>query len=225
MEREHFERPDRETSVDREFDRPDREAPDRKTSDREGRSEQAERGLGAERHVRELQQMQDSFREWVRENDFETGTGSRSLDRTTNTSTDRDSPWSLMDDATGRGDPAREFHLIDAEALSRGREWVDLTLFAMERGFVVTGMNEQTGHNPGSAHYQGRAIDVRTRGMTNEQVEALIRDARQAGYRVRDERTRPAGQRVWGGPHVHMEAPRPRNLERSGARNRGSELA
>ncbi len=76
--------------------------------------------------------------------------------------------------------------------------------FARSRGFTVT---STTGgrHNPGSAHYRGRAIDVRTRDKTPQQVEQFIRDARAAGYRVRDERRRPAGQRVWSGPHLHLE--------------------
>jgi hypothetical protein len=27
------------------------------------------------------------------------------------------------------------------------------------------------------------------------------------GYKVRDERTRPAGQKEWSGPHLHVSAP------------------
>lgn len=76
--------------------------------------------------------------------------------------------------------------------------------FARSRGFTVT---STTGgrHNPGSAHGRGRAIDVRTRDKTPQQVERFMREARAAGYRVLDERRRPPGQRVWSGPHLHLE--------------------
>ncbi len=61
-------------------------------------------------------------------------------------------------------------------------------------------------HNPGSKHYSGNAVDV---GMGRESPEqqAQILAALQANpaLRVRDERTRPPGQKVWSGPHLHVE--------------------
>jgi len=81
------------------------------------------------------------------------------------------------------------------------RELVD---FARSRGFTVTSTNGGR-HNPGSAHYEGRAIDVRTRDKTSAQIDQFIREARAAGYHVADERRRPRGQRVWSGPHLHLE--------------------
>jgi peptidoglycan hydrolase-like protein with peptidoglycan-binding domain len=81
------------------------------------------------------------------------------------------------------------------------RELVD---FARARGFTVTSTNGGQ-HNVGSSHYEGRAIDVRTRDKTNAQVNQFIREARAAGYHVGDERRRPAGQAVWSGPHLHLE--------------------
>ncbi len=74
-----------------------------------------------------------------------------------------------------------------------------LVQFATEQGFTVTSTTGGA-HNTGSAHYEGRAIDVRTRDKTPEQVERFIREARDAGITVFDERARPPGQRVWGGP-------------------------
>jgi hypothetical protein len=87
-----------------------------------------------------------------------------------------------------------------------GTQYMDMAFFAMERGFTVT---STTGgqHNPGSVHGAGRAIDVRTRDMTAAQTDALIAEARAQGFQVRDERTRPAGQRVWSGPHIHISSP------------------
>ena len=72
-------------------------------------------------------------------------------------------------------------------------------------GFTVT---SSTGgkHNVGSKHYAGRAIDVRTRDKTPQQIAAIMQAARARGYRVLDERTRPKGQAVWGGPHLHIES-------------------
>jgi hypothetical protein len=73
-------------------------------------------------------------------------------------------------------------------------------------GFKVTGKNEKAGHNPGSRHYVGEAIDVRTAGKTPEEIAAFMSFMDAQGYIVRDERQRPPGQAVWGGPHIHVEA-------------------
>ncbi len=83
------------------------------------------------------------------------------------------------------------------------KDWRDLKRFAESEGFFVT---STTGgrHNVGSKHFRGLAIDVRTRGKTNAQIEAFILKARGLGVRVRDERIRPE-QKVWSGPHLHLE--------------------
>jgi hypothetical protein len=80
----------------------------------------------------------------------------------------------------------------------------NLTGFAGQQGFDVT---STTGgqHNTGSKHYQGKAIDVRTRDKSPEEIAAFMAKAQQQGFRVLDERQRPAGQAVWGGPHLHLE--------------------
>lgn len=61
-------------------------------------------------------------------------------------------------------------------------------------------------HNPGSAHYAGGAVDVGM-GRESPQVQAQILAALQnnPNLMVRDERVRPQGQAVWGGPHLHVE--------------------
>jgi hypothetical protein len=61
-------------------------------------------------------------------------------------------------------------------------------------------------HNTNSKHYSGNAIDIRTRNKTNEEIAAFMQAAQQHGYKVLDERQRPAGQPVWGGPHLHLES-------------------
>ncbi len=60
-------------------------------------------------------------------------------------------------------------------------------------------------HNKGSLHSRGRAIDVRTRGVSSRKLNAFMRDARKHGYEVHDERVRPRGQKVWSGPHIHIQ--------------------
>ena len=61
-------------------------------------------------------------------------------------------------------------------------------------------------HNPGSLHPGGGAVDVGMGRETPEQQAAILaalqKDPR---WLVRDERTRPQGQAVWGGPHLHVE--------------------
>ena len=61
------------------------------------------------------------------------------------------------------------------------------------------------GHNPGSLHGEGYAVDVRVRDREPKDVDDFISKAQASGFVVRDERTRPAGQSVWDGPHVHLE--------------------
>jgi hypothetical protein len=76
--------------------------------------------------------------------------------------------------------------------------------FAKANKFDVT---STTGgkHNVGSKHYKGRAIDVRTKNKTPEQINQFMALARKAGFRVLDERVRPKGQKKWDGEHLHVE--------------------
>lgn len=87
-----------------------------------------------------------------------------------------------------------------------GTPAAEMSAFATGLGFRTT---STTGgqHNPGSAHYQGRAVDVGVRGKNPAEVQQFMQQAAAQGYLVRDERTRPAGQRVWSGPHIHLEVP------------------
>ena len=84
------------------------------------------------------------------------------------------------------------------------RNWKDLKNFAEACGFFVT---STTGgkHNIGSKHALGLAIDVRTRDKENAEIEAFMRKCAALGVRVRDERIKPQGQKVWSGAHLHLE--------------------
>ena len=86
----------------------------------------------------------------------------------------------------------------------RAQPQQELSDFARSQGFRVT---STTGgrHNRGSKHYAGQAIDVGTREKSPAAINQFITSAQARGYRVRDERQRPARQRVWGGPHLHLE--------------------
>lgn len=77
--------------------------------------------------------------------------------------------------------------------------------FAQAQGFKVTAGRATSGHNPGSKHYSGQAFDVGVRGKSEAEIQNFIQAAQANGLRVVDERTRPPGQKVWGGPHLHLE--------------------
>lgn len=85
-------------------------------------------------------------------------------------------------------------------------DFKDLVKIAEDNNFIVTSTNGGS-HNKGSKHYLGLAIDVRTRDKTAKQINDFIILLRNKGLKVIDERTRPEGQKVWGGPHLHIEIP------------------
>ena len=91
------------------------------------------------------------------------------------------------------------------EALTREeRNYRHLVEFAKEQGFFVTSTTKGK-HNANSPHYAGMAIDVRTKTRSAQEIGEFIAAAIKAGYRVVDERVRPAGQKVWKGAHLHLE--------------------
>jgi len=79
-----------------------------------------------------------------------------------------------------------------------------LVALAEQGGYRVT---SSTGgrHNVGSLHGSGLAIDIDHRGVDFEDLQQRVAAV---GGRVLDERTRPKGQAVWGGPHFHIELPK-----------------
>jgi peptidoglycan hydrolase-like protein with peptidoglycan-binding domain len=84
------------------------------------------------------------------------------------------------------------------------KDYKDLKRVAEEHNFFVTATTGGK-HNVGSKHYMGLAIDVRTKDKTAKQVADFMQFMQNEGVTVRDERTRPPGQKVWGGSHVHIE--------------------
>src|SRR5258705_3413693 len=81
----------------------------------------------------------------------------------------------------------------------------DLTNFAQENNLTV-GSTTTGRHNRGSKHYTGNAIDIKgSGGFDDATVQSLAQKAAARGLKLRDERVRPKGQAVWGGPHVHVE--------------------
>jgi len=84
------------------------------------------------------------------------------------------------------------------------KNWRDLKAFAEAEGFFVTSTTGGN-HNVGSKHAKGLAIDVRTRDQSNEAIELFLLKCELLGIRVRDERKRPNGQKVWSGSHLHLE--------------------
>jgi hypothetical protein len=116
--------------------------------------------------------------------------------------------------STPAPDPADvQGSVITSPKAAAGSPLERLRQFAVRYGLTIT--SEAGGrHNPGSLHYAGRAIDVRSRGLTEEFVAHLRKAAADLGIRLRDERTRPAGQGVWGGPHLHLDIPYPNEAVR-----------
>lgn len=148
--------------------------------------------LGAKEMVQELHEMSEEFREWMVENDIS-------------------DPFNDLQERADRAsaffkngfEKSGLFQRTEPSLRLEGTQYIDLSFFSWQRGFHVTSTTGGN-HNPGSAHGKGRAIDVRTRGMTNQQVEEFIRQAELNGIKVRDERERPPGQTVWSGPHLHL---------------------
>jgi hypothetical protein len=66
-------------------------------------------------------------------------------------------------------------------------------------------------HNVGSLHPDGRAVDIPLGASASPEAKAhaeqMMAALKAQGFIVRDERTHPAGQAVWSGPHLHVEAP------------------
>ncbi|HXI15515.1 MAG TPA: hypothetical protein VNM48_04015 [Chloroflexota bacterium] len=64
-------------------------------------------------------------------------------------------------------------------------------------------------HNVGSLHAGGGAVDIPMGASASPEAKAnadrMIAELEAKGYRVRDERQHPPGQKVWGGPHLHVE--------------------
>ncbi len=105
---------------------------------------------------------------------------------------------------------ARDFAMQQYHGSSKqSDDWRHLSDFANQHGFTVTGANETSGHNVGSKHYLGQAVDIRVRDKSSDEVEQMINLARNSGLKVVDERSHPKGQAVWSGPHLHLEVANP----------------
>jgi hypothetical protein len=147
--------------------------------------------LGGDKMVAELQEMLDKFNEWAESEGYDTSDAGKESD---------DFGRSLQRGLLlGDGSDFREPGKLRLE----GTQFMDLFFFAKGESMHVT---STTGgkHNPGSVHGLGRAIDVRTWDKKKSVVDQFIDWARANGIRVRDERTRPKGQKEWSGPHIHL---------------------
>ena len=89
-------------------------------------------------------------------------------------------------------------------SIANNNTYKDLVKVAESKGFVVTSTNGGH-HNIGSKHYLGLAIDVRTRFKSNSDIDKFIIYCQNLGIKVKDERKKPANQKVWSGSHLHLE--------------------
>lgn len=103
---------------------------------------------------------------------------------------------------------------VGRAAGSTGKPLGDLLAFAGAHGLRVTSPVwtgtkwDQGKHNENSPHYENRAIDVSARGLTDRMISDMKKFAEMVGIKVVDERSRPKNQKVWTGPHFHLQVPR-----------------
>lgn len=88
--------------------------------------------------------------------------------------------------------------------MTRTKQLEFLTTLVQKYGLPITSTDGGT-HNVGSKHYQGLAIDTGVNGVDDKKIALWNQQLQPQGYRILDERTRPAGQKVWTGPHLHWE--------------------
>jgi TP901 family phage tail tape measure protein len=106
--------------------------------------------------------------------------------------------------------------LMDGSSKSRPSAiYKKLEEYAGLQGFTVTSAMDGT-HNAGSLHALGRAIDVRTSDKNATQIADFMEDALSRGIRVLDERRRLPGEKVWSGPHLHLEVPQGKSFGAGG---------
>ena len=88
---------------------------------------------------------------------------------------------------------------------STGNVLDDLLAFAKAHDLRVTSTRGGR-HVEGSLHYQGRAIDVGGKGLTDTIVQNIKDFAAAVGIHVLDERKRMPWKE-WSGPHLHLSVP------------------
>ena len=94
---------------------------------------------------------------------------------------------------------------VQRQAGSTGKILDDLLAFAKAHDLRVTSTTGGT-HVKGSLHYQGRAIDVSGRGMTDAIVANIKEFAAAVGIHILDERQKQPWKE-WSGPHLHLSVP------------------
>jgi hypothetical protein len=105
-------------------------------------------------------------------------------------------------------DADRSFYRLAETPKLEADPWMALASFAYSVGFDVTStVSTPDKHNVGSLHALGRAVDIRTKNKSVEEVNRLITFLLQFSIDVRDERTQPSGQKVWDGQHLHLGVP------------------
>lgn len=84
--------------------------------------------------------------------------------------------------------------------------YIEIKNIVTAMGWIVTA-DVGKKHNGGSKHYSGKAVDVSVRGRTEFHIAVLDEVLKNLGYYLFDERVRPKHQKIWTGPHLHIQVP------------------
>jgi hypothetical protein len=152
--------------------------------------------LSEGKYDKEFDAIKESIKDWGDGTGLDPHGGTGNRDKTNRVHTD----WNLSEDSNDQ-------KADRTWGLTKSADWMKISFFAMSKGFHV-GSTIGGKHNKGSVHPDGKAADIRTWDKTKQQVEDFIKDAKAAGFNVRDERTRPEGQKEWDGPHLHLSTPK-----------------
>lgn len=197
-----------------------------------------EHPLGGEQYQKEFQDMQDKFQEWLNSKDFDRSTDLKGEveriidhyrintgdfeDASTKLKLDTGNRYSLTDEATGgRESP---FHVGD-RVDPRAFDYTNLLILAYDRGLsdrVTSTIGEKGEHSETSFHYDGRAIDIRTGGLSKEQIDSIRNEFARYGVRCYDETDKSNWTEKTTGYHLHFDtATRGEVIERTEWKSEG----
>jgi hypothetical protein len=109
----------------------------------------------------------------------------------------------LIENATGRRTSELDY-LVRVDP--RSFDFANLLIFAYDRGYKVTSTIGNPGeHGDLSFHYDGRAIDIQTKGLSKQRIEYIRNEFARLGVRCYDETIRSNWTEHTTGYHLHFD--------------------